>query len=102
MKRKIPRSLQRVLWSYDIHKMDLDTSRELIIQQVLNHGDWKELQWLYKNYSEDEIRLVISHPRRGVWFPQVLNFWLKMLDVKLPKKTKGRALFSLEPRMDLY
>jgi hypothetical protein len=74
--KRIPKQFQRVLWSYDILKMDLEEDKREIITQVLNYGNWEDLKLLYKLYPEKEIKKVIKNPRRGVWFKKVLNFWL--------------------------
>lgn len=99
MMRRIPKRLQSVLWSYDISKMDAEGDKKLIIQQVLNYGDWDDLKWLYRTYSEEDIREVLKNPRRGIWFENVLNFWCLMLKIKLPKSVRERAIFRLEPRL---
>jgi hypothetical protein len=91
--KKVPKQFQRVLWSYDISKMDLEEDKKEIITQVLNYGTWEDLKLLYKLYSEKEIKEVIKNPRRGVWFKKVLNFWTKIYNIKLKKKVFERAIF---------
>jgi hypothetical protein len=91
--KKVPKQFQRVLWSYDISKMDLEEDKKEIITQVLNYGTWEDLKLLYKLYSEEEIKKVIKNPRRGVWFKKVLNFWTKIYNIKLKKKVFERAIF---------
>jgi len=93
--KEIPQRLQSVLWSYDIHRLSLAKDKELIIQQVLNYGDWEDLKWLYRSYSEGQIKEVVRHPRKGIWFRQVLDFWCLMLKIRLPKKVKEKAIFRL-------
>lgn len=93
--KKIPKFLQSVLWSYRLDQLDLKDDKDIIISQILNYGDWKDLKWLFSVYSEDDIRKVISNPSRGMWFPKALNFWLKMLDLKLPKEVIQKALIKL-------
>lgn len=97
-RNKLPGFLQSVLWSYDLKQMDLEEDKEIIITQVLNYGDWKDLKWLYSVYSEDDIKEVVSHPRRGLWFEKVLNFWEIMLGIRLPKKVRQKAIFRIEPQ----
>lgn len=99
MKRanNIPRGVARCLWSYEPTSIDLRRDRELIVTQVLNHGDWREVRWLFKTYPEEEIRTVVAHPRRGLWFKRVLNFWCLILKVKLPPRVLERAFFRLGP-----
>jgi len=93
MNRKVPKQFQRALWSYDISKMDLEKDKKEIITQVLNYGTWEDLKWLFKVYSEKEIKEVIKNPRRGVWFKKVLNFWTKIFNIKLKKDVFERAIF---------
>ena len=97
-RQRIPNFVERCLWSYDIKKLDLKKDKELIITQILNYGDEKRIKWLYSVYTEDEIKEVVRHPRRGQWFEKVLNFWEIMLGIRLPKKTKQKAIFSLPPQ----
>ena len=96
---KLPRSIARCLWSYDASSVDLDRDRSLIITCVLNYGDWNALRWLHQTYPERVIKEVVSHPRRGVWLRQVLNFWCVMLRVRLPRRIREQAVVSLEPRV---
>lgn len=100
-KSKIPPHISRCLWSYDISSIDIRRDRDLIITQVLNYGDWKGVTWLWKTYPDRVIREVVSHPKRGLWFAQVLNFWEIMLKMKLPRSVKDRAIFQIDPKIGL-
>ena len=93
MGRKVPKQFQRVLWSYDISKMDLEEDKDEIITQVLNYGTWEDLKLLFKLYPEKEIKKVIRHPRRGVWFKKVLNFWTTIFNIRLKKDISKKVLF---------
>ena len=97
MKNKIPKFIAPCLWSYNINRMDLEEDKELIITQVLNYGDAKRIKWLYSVYSENDIKKVVSNPRRGLWFPKVLNFWETVLKIKVPKDKREKAIFKLCP-----
>jgi len=93
MGRKVPKQFQRVLWSYDISKMDLEEDKDEIITQVLNYGTWEDLKLLFKLYPEKDIKKVIRHPRRGVWFKKVLNFWTTIFNIQLKKDIFKKAIF---------
>ena len=71
-----------------------------IITQVLNYGTWKELKLLFKYYSEADIKAIVSHPQRGVWLEKVLNFWIKMLGIRLRKDVYRKAIVHLVPHAD--
>jgi len=93
IKRKIPKKNEMAFWSYDIESLDLKKDKDYIITQVLNYGTWEDLKWLFKIYSEKEIKEVVKNPRRGVWFRKVLNFWTKIFNIKLKKEVFNKAIF---------
>lgn len=94
----VPKFLQSALWSYDVRKIDPQKDKRYVIEQILNHGTWQQLKWLLRTYSTREIKHVFLTPSRGLWHDDVLNYWEKILNVKVPKTARERALFSLEPR----
>ena len=94
MKTKIPKKFQRIIWSYDISKVDLEKNKREIITQVLNYGTWQDLKLLFKIYPEKEIKKIIKNPRRGVWFKKVLNFWMQIYNLKLNKKILQKAIIK--------
>lgn len=97
-RNKIPKFLQSTLWSYDLNQLDLKGDRKLVITQVLNYGDWKDLKWLYSVYTEKDIKEVVLHPSKGLWFEKVLNFWEVVLKIRIPKKLKEKAIFCIQPQ----
>ena len=96
----LPKFLQSVLWSYDLAKMSPRNSkdRDLLITQVLNHGDMKQLNWLTKTYSRKEIENVVKKPQRGMWFRRILDYWLNILQIKLPQETYQKAILNVNPQ----
>ncbi|MEO0108806.1 MAG: hypothetical protein ABIK62_06510 [candidate division WOR-3 bacterium] len=64
---------------------------------MLNYGTWDGVKWVMRTYGDDAIRDVVSHPRRGMWWPRVLNFWKVMLKVSLPKEVAERAVIRIGP-----
>lgn len=95
--KKLPKAFQRILWSYEIKKMDIERDKKEIITMVLNYGTWDDLKLLQKIYTEDDIKKIISRPQRGVWFEKVLNFWIKLLDVRIDEDTYEKAILRMEP-----
>jgi len=92
----LPKLLQSALWSYDLKKMDKEKHKKTIITQVLNHGTWEQVSWVRDNYSTADIKEAIKKPSRGVWQKDALNYWIKILDVKVPREKFDRAIFSLK------
>jgi hypothetical protein len=99
----LPKFLQSYLPSFDISKMDLRNPEDKweIIESILNTGDMEMVKWLFKTYRVREIKQVVEDPRRGIWFRDSLDLWLKIFNIKLPKIVYDVAIFSLEPRHKL-
>jgi hypothetical protein len=94
----VPRGVRACLWSYDPRRLDRRRDRRVVITQVLNHGGWKDVLWLLKTYRKSDIRDVLRRPSRGMWLPDVLNFWVKIWSVRIPKRLYRQALFSIHPQ----
>ncbi len=95
--KHIPKSIKSILWPYDINDISLEEDKETIITQCLNYGTLKEVRWLFKAYGEEEIKKVVAHPKRGRWWRKVLNFWLLVLDINLPKEVFENAVIKIKP-----
>lgn len=93
----IPKFLQPCLASYDLAKLDIKHDKKLIITQVLNKGNYQALRWLGKTYSQREIKKTVASPTPGMWLKSTLLYWLKILNIKLPKKIFDRAVLNLQP-----
>jgi len=91
-KTKLPKFLKPCFWWVKFDKLDIEQDRKFIIEQVLNYGAEDELDWLFKTYSEKEIKDVLQYPSRGNWFPRVLNYWINILNVKIDKHIHELAL----------
>ena len=91
----LPNFLQTALWSYNLKRMTKNRYKNVIITQILNYGTWPQIQWLLKNYSSKEIKDVLKNPSRGVWRADVINYWEKIFNIRLPKNKVDKALFSL-------
>lgn len=95
IKSKIPKKMKWLFWSYDISSLDLKKDKDYIITQALNYGTWEDVRWLFRVYSEREIVKIIKTPSHGLWLEEVLNFWLKIFDIKLKKNIYQKALIVL-------
>jgi len=93
----LPKNLQSALWSYDLKRFNIrnEKDRKIIIEQVLNHGTWEQLKWLFKTYSEKEIKEVVKSPSRGTWQEDAMNYWTRYFGLKTPSKN---FFFSLKPQ----
>ncbi len=79
----LPVFLKSALWSYDLADLDLDRNKKLIITQIINHGDPKQLEWMNDTYSDDEIKAVVANPSRGMWWRDKLRWWLGKFEIMI-------------------
>lgn len=100
-KTKLPEFLEPVLWSYDLTKLDKDRDQRLIISQGLNYGNENMIQWVMRNYNKDQIRQVITHPRRGMWLRKRLRRWLGYFGIMIDPLEFEAAIRDLNLRPKL-
>lgn len=87
----IPKSVQNVLWSYDVNKIDLLVHKKLIIAQVLNFGTKEATDWLFRTYTVDEIRKIAEMIPSGQWDRKSLALWSLYLRIN-PKPKLERVM----------
>ena len=99
MKRptKIPTSVRACLWSSNLRQLDWAGQRGLVITQVLNRGTLEAVRWIIRLYGMRAIRNVVKNPRRGLWFPSTLQFWLTFFRMSIKPSLFEAALFSVVP-----
>lgn len=94
----VPQFLQSALWSCKVRQLNYRRDKIYIITQILNYGTWPQLKWLLKTYSIRDIKYVLRHPDRGTWYDEVLNYWLSLFNMKIPRSTYEAALRIIGPR----
>lgn len=82
---KIPREFQGILWSVNVKNLDLKRDKIYIIHQVLMYGNLKQIRWLFKVYSKEEIRKVFEEAPMKIYDFQSFNF-IKNIILDLKKK----------------
>jgi hypothetical protein len=91
-----PENLKGILWSKNIIDVDLEKDKIYIIHQVLSFGDIEEIEWLFKNYTLDEINMIfINIPKRIYTRPVFLfikDFILK-INISLDEKKYVKSFF---------
>ncbi len=92
----IPDSLQPILWSVNVDKLDLHKDKPYIIHQVLAYGTREHLHWLRKTYSLAELQKVfINSPAKDyvpASFNFIKNYFLKLADVNINPTNYVRTL----------
>lgn len=89
-KEKLPKSVQNVLWSYDVDRIDLEIHKKLIVAQVLNFGTQEATDWLFHTYSMAEIQKAADQIPSGQWDKKSLALWSLFLGIN-PKSKLERV-----------
>lgn len=92
---KIPESVRASISFANPEKIDWEKEKAAVITAVLNKGTWEAVRWIYDYYGEETIRVVVSSPKRGHWFPQALQFWLRFFKLSLEQRLFDQSLIHL-------
>ena len=55
----------------------------MVLKRIMEHGDSKAVLWMRKNFSEDEMKVVLLSTRD--MSPRSANYWALLLDVEREK-----------------
>ena len=91
----LPKFFQSCFPSYDLTRLNIKKDKNLIVTQILNFGTEKEIEWLGKNYSQEEIEEVVRFPISGMWMKSVLLYWLNIFCIKISQNNLGKAIINL-------
>lgn len=94
---RMPASVKRLIWW---GKADPVNAKKVLITQIFNRGDVKDIRWVFRNYPKSVLKDCVQNPLRGVWDEKSLNLFTGLFKTRLPKKTREAALQSilLNPR----
>jgi len=98
-----PKSLQPILWSVDVNRLDVNKDKGYIIHQVLIYGTLEEIHWLFRVYSKKEIVTVFlkqpvkQYPKEIFYF--VKNYILGLQNTNLDQENYVTSVFGpVRPR----
>lgn len=91
----VPSYLQTYLASYNLSGLDVEKDKQLIITEILNKGDQRAYEWLYKTYSTKEVQEIVKKPIRGMWLESSLRYWLKMFNLKLDQQEFEKSVINI-------
>ncbi len=94
---KIPKSFQPILWSVNVKNLDLEKNKNYIIHQILSYGNLKQIRWLFRVYSKEEIKKVFeTSPMKIYNFPAfnfIKNIVLGLKEKSLPSKNYVSSIY---------
>lgn len=94
---EIPKSLQGILWSVNVAKLDLNRDKNYIIHQVLAYGSLEQISWLFKVYGRQEVKEIFAKEPTRVYdqrsFVFIKNIVLDLENASLDKKRYVQSIF---------
>ena len=94
---QIPAGLKPHFQEYDIARLDITRDANLIIQRVLEFGNWEEIRWLFETYRSKRIRLFLRERGERLLKPITFNYWRRLMGIRRWRKSP----FST-PKRDLW
>ncbi len=67
-----------LFWDVDPKTIDPEKNARYVIERILDFGEPKEVRWLFKQYSQTEIKRVMNLPRSQV-DPKSKSLWSLLL-----------------------
>ena len=98
--KKLPGFLEKYFWEVNFEKIDLEKRRVYVLKRILEYGDEKAVSWMWKNFTESEIKNVLYNYRDLSL--KSANFWavivnVKKEDVKCLKRRLSKELMTAWP-----
>ena len=84
-KQPIPKGLQRLFPEYRVVNLNVGRDRALIVGRILESGTIKELRWLFRRYTNKEVRSLVESNGQRTLSPRALRLWSLVLKVR-PKR----------------
>jgi hypothetical protein len=78
--KKLPEFLKKYFWEIDFEKLDLEKRRPYVLKRILEYGDEEAVAWMWKNFTEDEIKNILYN-YRGLSLKSA-NFWAVIVGAK--------------------
>lgn len=95
-KTKVPKSLQGVLWSINVKKLDIEKDKEYLVHQILMHGTLEEIRWLIRTYGIEAVRKTFRQIPYRIYTPPAFNF-IKNLLLGLKQKRLDASRYVAKP-----
>ncbi|MBI3922122.1 MAG: hypothetical protein HY318_11945 [Armatimonadetes bacterium] len=77
-----PQSIAWLFPEYEFGGMDPETHAGVIIERLLEHGNWDELRWLFETYSEARVADWVRGHGFRLLSKRSFALWRLALDVK--------------------
>ena len=78
----IPKDLEWLFPEYDFNAMDLKTHQGVIIERILERGNWEQVRWLFQIYNEASIKNWVCLHGFRLLSRRSFSLWRLALDIQ--------------------
>jgi len=79
---QIPERLKSYFQEYSLDQLDTKRDANLVIQRILEFGNWDEIHWLFELYGSRRIRRFIREYGERWLKPVSFNYWRQLLRIR--------------------
>ena len=95
--KSLPGRMKIFFWDYSFHRLRIDKDRDLVINRLLDQGDWEAVKWLRTKFSDHDLKIWLLSRRGAGLSPRKLRFWELVLE--LPERDVNDWLRSKTRRV---
>ncbi len=97
---RLPSGLKKYFWDVDFTELRPQGRQVYIIKRILEYGDERAVEWMFKNFKKSEIKNALCNFRG--YSQKSANFWAFILDIPKEevlclKMRSSKALKTLWP-----
>lgn len=81
--KRFPLSLKKYFWDTDFSQLNKDSYSQFIIGRILEYGDKKAVEWLFKYFKKSELKEALEKKRNIS--PLSANYWGLILNIHRDK-----------------
>ena len=81
--KKLPAFLKKYFWDVDFTKINADKSKVYVLKRILEYGDSRAVQWMWKNFKKKDVKNTLCESRG--FSQKTANFWAFLLNIPREK-----------------
>lgn len=85
---RLPRVLRTCFWDTPLSSLSVDHHRDFILARVLEVGDWRALDWIFRTYPRSVVRAFLKGRGADRLSARTWHFWA----IQVGLKTAGRRV----------
>jgi len=80
--QKLPTFFKPLFWGYNFNSIDIVENKRLVIVNTLNYGNWKQWQWLVKQYGRNDLKKTIINIPKSEFRKHIIKLLDLLFNIK--------------------